>query len=227
MTPFYNRRRASAMLLVVLLIMGAIILVANVLIKRTKEESRGNLSAAMRDPQICLERFFAERWQEQSPGRDEWQRLTDFMSRDDLNWMESNRERLAMLAQKRFGGSLSPDEDRQRFAALRVLLGFGHQAERPLVSSIRIAEARAIAYVHPPGRIDKLSEVALINEGGLWKIRRFLGQRDSQEVMDHLVGQKQMQSEPLSTTEQRYLTDPAAWRASHRQQLLSEVGLTP
>lgn len=220
-------RAGGAMLLIVLLIMGALLFIGNRLVNRSKQESRDTMRQTMLDPKIGLERFFPERWKEQSPGQDDWKRLMDFMSRDDLDWLEANRQCLADLAARHFGESPATSEERQRFDALHLLLDFGNQAERPIVSSIQVSGDHAIAYVHPRGRIDKLQEIALVDEDGFWKIRRFLGKRDSREVMDAIVSQKHMQSQPLTEDEQSYQDDPAGYPARIRARLLAEVGLNP
>ena len=222
-----HRRSGGVMFLVVMLILGALLIIGNMLINRSKEESRDYMREAMRDPKTCLERFFTERWKEQSPSQDDWKRLMDFMSRDDLDWLEANRQCLADLAARHYGDSPATSEERQRFDALHLLLGFGNEAERPLVSSIQVSGDHAIAYVHPRGRIDKLKEIALVDEDGFWKIRRFLGERDSREVMDAIVTQKHMQSEPLTEDEQSYLDDPAGYQGRIRARLLAEAGLKP
>ena len=216
----------SAWGIVLLLILIGIFVAARMGLNRNRQKAQQALRMAQTDPEVCLKRFFIERSKNHERKEGEWKNLLEFMSGNDQRWFERNYARLAALAPETEGAIaqvLTPSE--QQWGALKALLRFGRQSERPVVSTIKINGDYAIAYYHSPGRVGTLQEIFLYNEGGFWKIRRFAGARDMPHVVGHLVEAKTFNDEPLDEDEQNYRADPDGYQARKQAELLTEVGL--
>ncbi|MCL5271661.1 MAG: hypothetical protein M1457_14150 [bacterium] len=225
--PLPGRGRRGGLLLGVVLVgFLLIIIVARVLWNQNRQETQAILLNAQSDPRDSLERFLLERRIPRQWRDDDWQVLLDFMSRDDVAWFERNYPRLAEQAftMKVTAGGGKGDRQR-RFAALEALLPFGRRAPDLVVSQVREQGDRAVAYVHAPRDAATMREVFLVREGGLWKIRRFLGRRDDPEILKPLVESKRAGGETLSEDESDWLRDPAGYAARRRAVLLAEAGL--
>jgi hypothetical protein len=183
---------------------------------------------AQYEPQTALAKFFLERNKTSGFRDDSWRGLLDFMSQDDMSWFDRNYKRLASLNPRSEGTvaqGLSDDE--KKFAALEVLIQFGAQAERPVIAQVQTQGVHAVAFVHDPGQPLSLRHVFLTCEGGLWKIRRFLGERDSPRVMDKLVQDKKYFGSGLDPDETRYVAQPSQYEDQLEAGMLREAGLDP
>ncbi|HEX2973053.1 MAG TPA: hypothetical protein VHP11_12015, partial [Tepidisphaeraceae bacterium] len=100
------------------------------------------------------------------------------------------------------------------------------QGRRSIIAQLQTKDDRAVAYVHEPGHAETMREVFLAREGGLWKIRRFLGKRDSAEILGPLIKAKQAAKEPLDADEQQFAANAPLYPQQKRAELLREVGLT-
>jgi hypothetical protein len=154
-----------------------------------------------------------------------WRTLLDFMSPDDRAWLEENRGLIVSVMK---GNSLDGATQPQlEYEALKQLLGAGPGASRPVIVQVASSGNYAVAYVHEPGQIQTMREIFLESEGGLWKIRRFLGARDNPPLLARLVKEKQSRGQPLDEDEKRFQANPQAYASQKRAQLLKESGQTP
>jgi hypothetical protein len=221
-----GHRAGVLWILILVLAFGAFFILSRMAIKHTRRERRQALRVAQSDPKIALDRFFVERSVRHQPSSSRWRGLLQYMSREDGVWFERNFPRIAkFVATKRGEEVPSGKEELQRYEALQWLLGFGFGVVRPEVSRVHTDQYSGVAYIHDPGRLDTLREVFLIQEDGVWMIRRFLGRRDGSRLMDYLCEQKRDDGEPLSQDEEAYLADPVRYGAKKRAQWLTEAGL--
>lgn len=230
-SPTRLRRGGTVSTLIILCLVGiaVVLFFSRIQIEENKVDARAQLHAAQADPQQCLTQFFIERsaYAPDSPAALE--PLLDFMSQEDRAWFERN---LAWLG-ARAGTIVSRSDQEQpseesRVQALQRLLHFGGEASRPIIAQVQLAASGelAVAYIHEPGRLETLREVFLIKEsGGLWKIRRFLGERDSAALMNQLIEQKRAADTQLDADEQLFTTLGAGYPAHKRQELLAEAGV--
>lgn len=219
-------RRGNAIGIALLLVLIAIFVGFRYGMKRNESRRQRELRTAQTDPRMCAREFFLERWKEHTLKSGTWRGLLDFMSRDDRRWFERNHAELAELAQEtqgRVAMAVTPRE--QQWAALKALLRFGHQNERPVISTIEQKGKYAVVYHHRPDRISTLSELFLIDEGGFWKIRRFAGARDDPSIIGHLAKKKADRDLPMDDDEIAFRADPRGYPSRKRAELLAQLGL--
>jgi len=199
----------------------------NMLQSNDREDAR-KVQLAQYEPQTALAKFYLERNRTTSFRDDACRGLLDFMSQDDLSWFDRNTKRLASLNPLSAGSAAQGlSEDEQKGAALEVLIPFGAQAQRPVIAQVQAQGIYAVAFVHEPDQPLSLRHVFLVREGGLWKIRRFLGERDSPRVMDKLIQNKKYLAVTLDPDEIQYLAKPAEYADQLEASMLREAGIDP
>ena len=219
----------STIIILCLVVLAGILFVTRVMQEKNEEQNAAVIQQSRLDPQSCLERFFIERSLRRDDYRiKEWRALLDFMSLEDRAWFERNYVFLAAL-NPRYGGPSAknaPAEEKQ-FAALLELLAFEPRKVRPVIVRIQTSESHGVAYIHQPGQFQTLHPIFLVREGEEWKIRRFLGARDSPRYLTGLIEEKKRQGAALEEEEQRYLAKPQRWAADKQAQMLRESGISP
>lgn len=196
----------------------------------TKEQAKRQQTFQMRmtDPEIMVGQYFLYAAKDYGPSGD-WERLLSFMDSEDVRWFEQNAAALASISSWAASHPGETNDPKlRRYAALQLLTDFGSEPALPVVSSINIVnDSAGVAYVHEQNRLDTMREVFIANEGGEWKIRRFLGRRDRTDVMQAVVEANQRDNRPLSREENEFLKDPAGWPDAMRRELLKEAGVAP
>lgn len=219
--PGKDGRHAGAMIAVVLLILAAIVIIGTLVMNRNEEKASSELQGVMTDPEMMLARFFQERSLDHPVGNKHWRWLLEFMSYDDRQWLERNAEMLADQYVKMNPSSMAAAEtpEKQTYAALKQLIQFGPGAVRPVIVRVDTKDTAGTAFVHDPNRLETMREVQLVKESGQWKIRRFLGSRDSRPVMEYLIKEKTRRGKPLEADEQAYAANPQAYAEKKKNEL--------
>lgn len=226
LSGYSHGRRGSSLIIVCLLIIVAIFFVTKVMLKQNEQKVVRDLSNSQLDPEQSMERFLQERSRTHELGEKEWRdSLLDFMSLEDKGWFDRNYTALAAWSEKNGSGSPQTEEEKQ-FVALKDLLKVG-QGTRPLLVQIAVKDNLGVAYIQDPGNLQSMREVFMISEAGLWKVRRFMGVRDSPEVMAWLVKDKQAKGTALDAEEEQYVANPQGYAAQKRAELLREAGIVP
>jgi hypothetical protein len=197
---------------------------------QNERQARRQFAVEQQDPETMLRRFYIEMTKPPDFKSDSWEKLLEMMGGDDRAWFQQNVRKLASLNPRTEGVvALAVTPRERQFSALEYLLRFGQTSERSIVARVATDSTNTygVAWVHPPGRIDLLSEVFLIREMGEWKVRRFLGSRDERALLQSLVEDKTISGEPLTEDEESYKKDPRAYPAGKREELLSQAGVTP
>jgi hypothetical protein len=196
---------------------------------QSKQEKKLKFQVQRSDPQSLLDRLILELSRKHSYSDGSWEIFLELISGDDHQWLDQNARILAGLNGQSQGRTGSMSERELRYYALEYLLRFGWTGERLVVVRVGVdpTETFAVAYVHPPARVDQLREIFLISEAGRWKVRRFLGARDDPAVILPFLEARKAAGLELLTEEQAFAADPRGSAARKRAELLALVGLTP
>lgn len=216
----------SSLIIGCLVIITAVIYYTRIKVDENTKAAARAVQDEQREPRSSLEEFFLQCTIDHRNNETACRVLLDFMSQDDRSWFERNFARMAEPNRPapRSTDPASVDPDKQ-FAALRQLIQIVPQGRRPIIAQFQAKDDHAVAYVHEAGHAETMREVFLVREGGLWKIRRFLGQRDSVEILGPLVKAKQAAKEPLDGDEQQFAANPQLYAQQKRAEMLREVGL--
>jgi hypothetical protein len=225
-----GRRRGGFIgyVLAFLIALGLIVLLGLHFERQNKREKKMVFNFQQSDPHTLMDRFILERSLKHPYSEGSWEVFLEMISSEDRQWLDQNTGLLARLSMDT-GQSDSLSDREKRYHALRYMLRFGWSGERPILVQIAVdtKDTYGVAYVHPPGRLDQLREVFLINEGGRWKLRRFGGALDDPTVFGEIIEAKKNAGMELTAEERAMDENPAKHVADKRAELLSQSGLEP
>lgn len=223
----FGGRGFSLMGLVFVLVLLGIFFAAWRMMDRSSRREAAALQEAMMDPRSSVETFFRKCRGEMSFKEGDWKELLYFMSEDDLKWMEENLRIIASKNPRMEGNiAMAVTDAEKRYGALEVLLPLGARAQEKVVARVETEGSHGVAFVHPAGSTARMQEVFLIQEDGLWKIRRFLNNRDSYSFMHPIIEEKRWQDVPLTEDERMYQEDPKRYARNQRRHFLQQAGVS-
>lgn len=202
-----------------------VIIVFHLLAKQEAVSRQNMLNDSRLEPKDMVERFFLEVTKDQPFKATGWEELTQFISSEDMDWLERNRSTLASLAPPQY--RLGDDEREERYAALQALLRFGKSFDRPVITRAHTKGDIGVVFIHDKGNANSMRAVFIIQENGLWKFRRFLGRRDDYDIMKPLLQAHEAAQAGLSEDEESFKADPQGYWGKKRNGYLVELGLPP
>lgn len=217
-------RAGNAWIIGFVLALLVIIFVFHLLAKQEAAQRHVMLINSQLEPKDMVERYFLEVTKDQPFDGTGWEELIQFISDEDMAWLERNRAILAGLSpQKPTPG----DEREERYAALQVLLRFGKSFDRPVITRVFTKGDIGVIYIHDKGNANSLRALFIIQEGSAWKFRRFLGRRDEYDIMKPLLQVHEAAQAALSEDEELFKADPQGYWGKKRNEYLVELGLPP
>ncbi|MCE5228951.1 hypothetical protein LLG95_05065 [bacterium] len=216
-------RGGNAMILGIVIAVIFLVVALGILAKNEAEARKKMLLQSQTDPKVMTARFFLELHKDYSV-KDGWEDLIPFMSSEDMAWLEENRRLLAKFSPQADPAS---DEREERFNALHVMLRFGKSLVHPTITKVHTHGDKGVVFVHEPGDVASMRALFIVNEGGYWKFRRFLGRRDEFEIMKYLADAHESAGVPPTGDETAFKADPTGYAFKKRNELLVEAGLPP
>jgi hypothetical protein len=193
--------------------------------RKQEAAKKRRIFASQADPRSALESYFLNTQAPFDLKRPDWKVLVDYTSSEDLNWLNNYVDFLAAenasLDARPFGGS--PPE-RLQYDALTMLYNNVGMRLRPVITNGIATDDHAVVFYHQDGDPASMREAFFVNEGGRWKLRRFLGKRDSFRLMQKVVVSKEAAGIALDADEAQFKRDPAGYAAWKRRQMLTESG---
>ncbi len=217
-------RAGNAWIIGLVLFFLIVIIALHLLAKQESANRQTMLNRSQLDPKDMATRYFLEATKDLPFDGGGWKELIQFMSDEDMAWLERNKSILASLAaQKPAAG----DEEAERYAALQALLRFAKSFDRPVVTRVVTKGDIGAIYVHDKGNANSMRALFIVNEGGAWKFRRFLGRRDDYDIMKPLLQAHEAAQSGLTRDEELFKADPQGYWGKKRNEFLVELGLPP
>jgi hypothetical protein len=226
---FGGRRRGVSGIGIILLIgLIGLIVFLRLLSNQEAQQRQKGLAMAYQDPHDMIQRFFIEQMKPHPADETGWKELLDFMSKDDQEWLETNRMLLAQMSQQA-GGTVPSraSEDDLRYAALDYLIDLKPRPHQPTIVKVWDKGDTGAIFYHQPGHIESMQIVFIAREGSSWKIRRFFNRRDDYEMMKAIYEAHESSKTPLTGDELMFKDNPKSYPDKKHNELMAESGLTP
>ncbi len=175
-------RAGNAWIIGLVLFFLIVIIALHLLAKQESANRQTMLNRSQLDPKDMATRYFLEATKDLPFDGGGWKELIQFMSDEDMAWLERNKSILASLAaQKPAAG----DEEAERYAALQALLRFAKSFDRPVVTRWSPRATRGDLRARQ-GNANSMRACSSSTKAGV-KFRRFLGRRDDYDIMKPLL----------------------------------------